>query len=93
MIYQVLLQPQFKSDIKRHQKAGDKKLISKIAQLLSELSNNPRSGTGKPERLKGYTCHEMWSRRIDQKHRLVYEIKDDELIVIAVSTYGHYDDK
>jgi len=36
---------------------------------------------------------EFWSRRIDDKHRLVYKIAEDELTVIAISAYGHYDDK
>ncbi|MFR9624293.1 MAG: type II toxin-antitoxin system YoeB family toxin, partial [Rikenellaceae bacterium] len=54
----------------------------------------PRSGTGKPERLKGYAPErEMWSRRIDSKNRLIYQIKEQELVVIAVAAYGHYDDK
>jgi len=35
----------------------------------------------------------MWSRRIDQKHRLVYQINETELIVVAISAYGHYADK
>ncbi|MFI3269017.1 MAG: Txe/YoeB family addiction module toxin [Rikenellaceae bacterium] len=60
--------------------------------ILGELIEHPRSGTGKPEPLKGYAERELWSRRIDQKHRLVYEIRDDELIVIAIAAYGHYGD-
>jgi len=78
--------------IEKHQKAGNKKLVAKIDVLISELAEHPRTGTGKPERLRNYT-EEMWSRRIDQKHRLIYEIKENELIIIAVSAYGHYDDK
>ncbi len=93
MIYQIILQPEFKQDLIRHKKAGDKKLLDKIIQLIDEITNSPRSDTGKPELLKGYTNCEMWSRRINQKHRLIYQIKENELIIIAISAYGHYGDK
>ena len=93
MIYEIILAPEFKIDIAKHQKAGDKKLIKKISLFLAELKFNPRQGTGKPEQLKGFEHREMWSRRINQKHRLIYEIRDTELVVIAVTAYGHYDDK
>ncbi|MBQ6652746.1 MAG: Txe/YoeB family addiction module toxin, partial [Prevotella sp.] len=49
-------------------------------------------GTGHPEQLKGEP-HGRWSRRITQKHRLVYEIRDTEVIVIVLTAYGHYEDK
>ncbi len=93
MIYKVLLQPQFKQDIKQHNRAGDKKLIKKIEQLLEDLSEHPRFGIGKPEPLKGFDDLEIWSRRIDSKHRLVYQIRDNDLIIIAISAFGHYGDK
>ena len=50
----------------------------------------PRSGTGKPEQLK-YRKIETWSREINKQHRFVYEIEDNEVIVLSV--WGHYDDK
>lgn len=28
-----------------------------------------------------------------KKHRLIYEIHDTEVVVLVLSTYGHYDDK
>lgn len=92
MVYRVIFSEVFKEDITKHFKSGNKKLIAKIETLLSELSENPRTGTGKPEQLKGFTV-ETWSRRIDSKHRLVYEIRDHKLLVTAISAYGHYDDK
>ncbi len=92
MIYKVIITPEAKSGIEKHIRAGNKKLVQKIFFLLDELAENPRSGTGKPEQLKGYDI-ESWSRRIDSKHRLVYEIYEDKLKVFAVSSYGHYGDK
>ena len=63
--------------------------ISKLAKLLDELREHPRTGTGQVERLKHFQ-NETWSRRITQEHRLVYEIYDDRVLVIVVSSFGHY---
>ena len=50
---------------------------------------SPRTGTGKPERLK-HLGGEIWSRRITEKDRLVYEISADVINIIACRF--HYDD-
>ena len=55
-------------DIKRHKKSGDKKLLEKIAVLLEELREHPRTGTGQPEKLK-HNLDGFYSRRINRKHR------------------------
>lgn len=60
----------------------DRKKALHIVKLLKEVQKSPFEGTGKPEGLK----HELagcWSRRIDQEHRLVYEVKDDKIRVLA----------
>ena len=36
---------------------------------------------------------ETWSHRINDKHRLVYEIDDVENVIFILSAWGHYDDK
>lgn len=48
-----------------------------------------RSGTGKPERLK-HLDGEVWSRRITEKDRLVYNIGSDTITIVACRF--HYDD-
>ena len=68
------------------------KTYQKALKLIKELYEHPRTGTGKPEPLKGNRAHQ-WSRRISRKHRLVYEIHDTEVVVLVLTTYGHYDDK
>ncbi len=93
MIYQIEISDEATENIKMHIKAGNKRLVAKILAFIDELGEQPRSDTGKPEQLKGYTEREMWSRRIDSKHRLIYEIKESQLIVTALSAYGHYGDK
>ncbi|MFI3328357.1 MAG: Txe/YoeB family addiction module toxin [Rikenellaceae bacterium] len=91
-MYRVEVTDEAKANIKQHMKAGSKKLVAKIVELMDELSTNPRQGRGKPEQLKGFEV-ETWSRRLDSKHRLIYEIREHELVVTAISAYGHYGDK
>ena len=68
------------------------KAYQKLKKLEEELKEHPRTGTGKPEQLRGDRVGQ-WSRHITKKHRLVYEIHDDEVVVIVLTAYGHYDDK
>ncbi len=58
----------------------NKKIHTKIAALIKDIGRNPFSGIGKPEPLK-HELKGLWSRRINDEHRLVYEIKDDEIII------------
>lgn len=73
-------------------KAEDPNAFKKLKKLEDELREHPRTGTGKPEPLRGNRAGE-WSRRITKKHRLVYEIHDNEVIIIVLTAYGHYGDK
>jgi toxin YoeB len=62
----------------------------KIDQLLNELINHPSTGTGQPEKLK----HELsgkFSRRINRKHRLIYEIDEVAKTVYVLSAKAHYE--
>ena len=67
----------------------DKKMLSKINKLLKEIQRTPFKGEGKPEALK--RSPDSWSRRINEKDRLVYEVKDNNIYVIQCK--GHYNDK
>lgn len=68
----------------------DKKTLRSINELLKEIQRNPFRGKGKPEPLKGkYTGR--WSRRINKKDRLIYEVSDDMIIITQCK--GHYADK
>lgn len=58
-----------------------RKILKRINTLLKDISRSPFEGTGKPEPLK-YTLSGYWSRRIDDEHRLVYTVKDKQIIVI-----------
>lgn len=91
--YQVEYAPDYFDDIKKHQKSGQKLLLKKIASFLLEIQIHPTTGTGQVEPLKGYKERTIYSRRIDQKHRLVYEIFEQEKKVKILSAYGHYDEE
>jgi len=58
----------------------DKNMLNKVNELIKSCERTPFSGIGKPEplkeNLKGY-----WSRKIDKKHRLVYKIEGDTIII------------
>jgi toxin YoeB len=65
------------------------KMLPKSIRLIGETTRSPRTGTGKPERLK-HLGGEVWSRRITEKDRLVYDIQSDVITIIACRF--HYDD-
>ena len=71
---------------------NEPKLYQKALSLINELYDHPRTGTGKPEQLKGYDGT-LWSRRITKKHRLIYEIIETVVRVDVLTAYGHYGDK
>jgi toxin YoeB len=60
----------------------DRKLALRIIRLVQEVQKDPFQGIGKPEPLK----HELagcWSRRIDDEHRIVYQVLADKIRVLA----------
>lgn len=87
MPYHLAFSQQAKNDIGFHKKSGNKAILKKILVLLNEVAQHPFKGTGKPEPLK-YNLTGFWSRRINQEHRLVYEVLGDTILIHAVK--GHY---
>lgn len=64
-------------------------IVNRIQTLLKDIAEHPFSGIGKPEPLK----HEfagMWSRRINEEHRLVYSIENDRITIFVLSMRYHY---
>jgi len=68
----------------------DKKVSLRISSLILEIAKSPFTGRGKPELLKG-NFKGYWSRRIDDKHRLIYKVTEDSIIIALC--YSHYNDK
>lgn len=67
----------------------DKKTLRKINSLIEDISRNGNIGIGKPEPLIG-NLSGFWSRRINDKDRLIYRIDDDNVYIL--SCRYHYDD-
>ena len=68
----------------------DQKTLKKINQLINDITRNGYDGIGKPEALRG-DLSGWWSRRIDEKNRLVYRLVGDDVVEIS-QCKGHYDD-
>jgi len=69
--------------------ANDRKTIRKINALLKDIDRNGNTGLGKPEALRG-DFSGYWSRRIDDKNRLVYRIQDG--VIEIYECRHHYSD-
>lgn len=66
----------------------DKAMLRRINTLIRDIQRDPFAGIGKPEPLK-FNFSGYWSRRIDDEHRIVYKVDDDEIILAQLR--GHYD--
>ena len=60
----------------------DKRQAERVLALLEEIRRTPFEGTGKPEPLR-FQLAGCWSRRIDREHRLIYQVEETEIVVIA----------
>ncbi len=76
-----------KEDIAFWKNSGKQKIMSKISELISAIALNPFDGIGKPEQLK-HNLSGCWSRRINQEHRIVYEVIGNKILIHSVK--GHY---
>jgi toxin YoeB len=60
----------------------DKKTLKKINKLIADIVRNPFLGLGKPEPLKENYAG-LWSRRIDDKNRLIYSVSDSAISIVG----------
>ena len=60
----------------------DRRTLKRIRQLVTDARRNPTEGMGAPERLRHYPGRNVWSRRITQEHRLVYEVLDGAIVIL-----------
>ena len=61
--------------------ADDRKMLHRINRLIAEAGRHPATGVGKPEAL-GQNLSGYWSRRITDEHRLVYQVRGEDLVVV-----------
>lgn len=72
------------------QRSGNHKILERINRLIEVSLSSPDTGIGKPEKLR-FQDSEVYSRRIDSQHRLIYRVEGDKLVIL--SARFHYDDK
>ncbi len=65
----------------------DCKTLKRINTLIQDILRDPFAGIGKPEPLR-HVLAGVWSRRIDDRHRLVYYVTDDTIVVLQAR--DHY---
>jgi toxin YoeB len=66
---------------------NDMRIIQRIKALIRDIDHDPFRGIGKPEPLKG-NWNGYWSRRIDQEHRLIYKVTNEQILIAKCK--GHY---
>jgi toxin YoeB len=66
----------------------DKNMLKKINALIKDIARNTYIGIGKPEPLK-HNYRGFWSRRINDEHRLIYTVIEEEIRIIKCSF--HYE--
>lgn len=71
---------------------NEPKVYAKALRFIDELKEHPTKGLGHPEALKGKP-EGRWSRELTKKHRMVYQIFETDVVVLVLSSYGHYGDK
>lgn len=90
MKYTIVVKKLADSHFKAIQKSGDRASLKRLKQIIEELEIHPKEGIGMPEQLK----HELsgfWSRRINKKDRIIYEIiEEPDRMVVVISALGHY---
>jgi toxin YoeB len=68
------------SDYQQWREAGDR-VLDALNDLIDATAREPFDGIGSPEPLRG-PWSGCWSRRIDERHRLVYEVHPGDLVVL-----------
>ena len=61
--------------------ATDRATLKRINRLLDDVARDPVEGIGKPEQLRQALAG-VWSRRIDEEHRLVYLVEGDDIVIL-----------
>jgi toxin YoeB len=81
--------PLAKEHLEYWKKSGNKQVQKKISALIEDILKHPFEGIGKPHGLKhGLTG--LWSRSITDEHRIVYEVIEEDNVLLISRLKGHY---
>ena len=64
-------------------------LVDKVKALVELLAKNPFESPPSYEKLIGFD--DVYSRRINVHHRLVYQIRKSENVVVIIRMWTHYE--
>ena len=85
---EIVIKELAEADMMFWNKSGNKQVLKKIGELITDILEHPETGIGKPEQLK-HKYSGMWARRINGEHRIIYKIENEELHIISLR--GHYE--
>ena len=74
---EAIFQPEFIEDL-RFWVETDRKMALRAFDLINAILRDPFHGIGKPEPLT-YLAPGAWSRRLNQEHRIVYLVRDEQI--------------
>jgi toxin YoeB len=81
--------PKAQEDRDFWKKSDNKTIMKRISVLLTDIKEHPYTGIGKPEKLR----HELsgkWSRRINNEHRIIYSVNENDNIIDILALLYHY---
>ncbi|MFD3394419.1 Txe/YoeB family addiction module toxin [Aquirufa sp. OSTEICH-129V] len=84
---EIKLSAQALTDLAHWKSTNQKSILKRIELLIDSIEKNPYEGIGKPEKLK-HVLTGFWSRRITDKHRLIYSVHPDQILILNLR--GHY---
>ncbi|MFD3274822.1 Txe/YoeB family addiction module toxin [Aquirufa echingensis] len=84
---EIILSPQALLDLEYWKFTGQKLILKRIEALLDSIQQDAFRGIGKPEKLR-FQLAGCWSRRINAKHRIIYEITNNSILILSLR--GHY---
>ena len=87
LVYEIIYRKQVLKDIPKLKEIG---LNKKAKQLIDILKNNPYQNPPPYEKLVG-DLSGTYSRRINNKHRLVYQINEEKKVIRILSVWTHYE--
>lgn len=64
-----------------HWQSADRAVLKRLNRVIEDALRDPSAGIGKPEQLK-YGIAGAWSRRITEEHRLVCQVRGDDLVIL-----------
>jgi toxin YoeB len=82
--------PHAKEDWQKLKDSGQARLLDRVRSLLQVLEQSPYANPPPFKKLQG-DYYGAYSRRINDKHRLVYQVMKDQKAIKVLACWSHYD--